>query len=113
MIRLRRKVIEILSQTRSGVRMYLLECGHTVSRRDYGKNKPHNSTYCDLCQIVLERLDRLGGNQTSFALRTNDEVMEFLAKEGRVKRIEEPADPTTQAQCPNAVVVSWKRYDYR
>ena len=87
---MRRKVTEVLETFRQGREFVLrLACGHEVKRRDNGNRKAPKSTYCDACQMVLDRLDQVEGGIASVRqLKSTQAILRFLEKEGYVEGVQ-------------------------
>lgn len=81
---LKRKISEVIDNRDNKVYKLRLECGHTVKRRDSGRKKPPGFTYCDECQIVLDRLSMADDLVSARQIRTNLAVLKFLENEGHV-----------------------------
>lgn len=84
---IRRKVQEISANRGNKEYTLVLECGHKVKRRDSGKKKPPLSTYCDPCQMILDRLDLIGDLASAKQLKSSIEILKFLEREGLVEAV--------------------------
>ena len=85
---LRRKVTHAEQSTEAATRWrYTLECGHQVTRRGNSK-RPHQTTYCDACQLILDRMEQSESPvHTSKDLRATKVIMKFLEQEGHVEAV--------------------------
>ena len=82
---LRRKVTEVVTKGRAKHYTLKLECGHTVTRRDSGRRKPPQSTYCDDCVMILERIELAGDLVSAKEVKSTKATLRFLESEGYVE----------------------------
>ena len=94
-----RRVVEVLFNRENKEYSLKLECGHTVSRRDTGKRAPPQSTYCDECKIVIDRLNLAEDWVTAREIKSSIPTLKFLEQEGYVE----------EAKAHHSQTIYWKK----